>query len=647
MPARRLIQAFEDQTTLISNANPPATLPKLKHRIFDLFDGNTLIYVSGEETIFSVRTYSDVRAEVSNPSNDPYLEYYLGGDANAADSLKISVFTFADDKLFIAFPLAPTTGVDPLSAITSAELRPYATYRPIDTIPADPANTTYEATMTLAPTNADHDASFIPSFNTETPGSQMQIASRDSRGWYFNDIESDTPNTICKILARWYQDVAWVWRIYGYYSQLVAARETASWIPESNDPRLHTWTDPSKDHDDVSAAVDRPPYPSLDALKAAIPLPELQLYFKSSASGLVMKTAVHDIHNPVRSKLVQIPDTHYNTPPRVTQLPTNARENELFQLVSDQYRPDSDHTWTFEPGKATIGNRTVMGASLANVISSVQGLLGRISESQPSDLPIVFQNGAVRAIVAYSDDPEHLYFYIHNGLVSTSDIITIEMHGERSDGSPIIKTGTFRYSRASGNDRVFQARVSGAYGALDLSDKFSISIKRGNTYLYMNTGNNPATAEWQTGLLHTAGLYKGKADGSFVESVIVEKTLFDAIVATSRVLIREATPDNNIGNSGNWWFDASRGIMYRKSDAGVWTKVTDLALESELSRANVWTSIPVDTAIPANYLSSHDGKYMVLKGRIQKRMEVDRQVKIQLIGLNYRLTQPIDILNWQ
>ena len=182
-------------------------------------------------------------------------------------ALKISAFTFADNKIFIAFPLAPTTGADPLAAITSATLRPYAVYQPIDTIPADPTNTTYETTMTLAPTNANHDVSFIPSFNTEIPESQMQIAARDSRGWYFNDIASDTPNTICKILARWYQDVAWVWRIYGYYSQLVRARELSSWIPEANDPRLHTWSDPTKNYNDVTQAVDRPPYPSLMHLK--------------------------------------------------------------------------------------------------------------------------------------------------------------------------------------------------------------------------------------------------------------------------------------------------------------------------------------------------------------------------------------------
>ena len=106
-PAQRLIQAFEDQTTLISNADPPATLPKLKHRILDLADDNPMIYVSGEDTIFSVRTYNSIIAHADTPANDPYLEYYLGGDADAADALKISAFTFADNKIFIAFPLAP------------------------------------------------------------------------------------------------------------------------------------------------------------------------------------------------------------------------------------------------------------------------------------------------------------------------------------------------------------------------------------------------------------------------------------------------------------------------------------------------------------------------------------------------------------
>ena len=416
----------------------------------------------------------------------------------------------------------------------------------------------------------------------------MQIASRDSRGWYFNDIASDTPNTICKILARWYQDVSWVWRIYGYYSQLVRARELSSWIPEANDPRLHTWSDPTKDYNDVGAVVDRPPYPSLDALKAAIPLPTLRLYFKPSASGLVMKTAVHDIHHPVRSKIVQIPDTHYNTPPRVTQLPTKARENEIFQLVGDQYRPDSDHTWTFEPGKATVNDRTVLGAAHPNVLSSGQGRFGRISASKPSELPIVFQAAAARAFIAYSDDPEHFYFYIHNSRVSTSDVITIEMHGERSDGSPIIKTGTFRYSRASGDDRVFQARVSGAYGALDLSDNFSISIKRGNTYLYMDTSNIPPTAEWETGLLNTAGLYKGKADGTFARAVILEETTLDLIVNRfgGRELLEKtgSYPYRVIANANAALTDAIATNDTRFSDTGLFLNQQNNADDKHLSQ---------------------------------------------------------------
>ena len=307
-----------------------------------------------------------------------------------------------------------------------------------------------------------------------------------------------------------------------------------------------------------------------------------------------MKTAVHDIHHPVRSKIVQIPDTHYNTPPRVTQLPTKARENEVFQLVGDQYRPNSDHTYTFEPGKATVNNRTVLGAAHPNVLSSGQGRFGRISASQPSEFtppppPIpVFQAAAARAFIAYSDDPEHFYFYIHNSRVSTSDVITIEMHGERSDGSPIIKTGTFRYSRASGDDRVFQARVSGAYGALDLSDRFSISIKRGNTYLYMDTSNIPPTGEWRTGLIHTAGLYKGKADGTFAKAVILEETALNLIVSRfgGKELLEKtgSYPYRVIANANASLTDAIATNDTRFSDTGLFLNQQNNADDKHLSQ---------------------------------------------------------------
>ena len=55
----------------------------------------------------------------------------------------------------------------------------------------------------------------------------------------------------------------------------------------------------------------------------------------------------------------------------------------------------------------------------------------------------------------------------------------------------------------------------------------------GTLIYYLNDANSPATPEWETGLLHTAGLYKGKADGTFTKAVIIDETEYNRFLSSN------------------------------------------------------------------------------------------------------------------
>ena len=545
----RLIQGYDDQTTFLSNAAVPSTLPKIEYKLSPIGaedDDDILVQVTGEEVTFDYTNLAGIHLTVgSGGIGDPFLRYYLNGDTDDADAIQDCGFFIYDNRLYILLSKHEGAGSDPLAAFTSATLRPYISYAPLDNLAVD-GTITKQAVETLAPTNADHDVSFIPSFAAESPEREVRIKNRDARGWYFNNTASGT--TFNSILAKWYSDLQWLSRMYEHFRVAVENVEQGR---GGVDPRVQNWIDGSKNPANAGASVIRPPYPSLDALKAAFPIPDLTFYFKLSVDGMVMNLADHDIHRPARNKLVQIPDTHYDTPPRVTFLPTIARENEVFQLVSDQYRPDSDHTWTFEPAKTEVGGRTVAGASIATTLEGeTHQKIGQTSDAV-ANLPAIFQRSAVNAIVAFADDPEHLHLYINPQRASTTDVLTVELHGVRSDRSPIVRTATFRYAEtfsiSADSIRRFQSRVGGAYGIMDLSETISISIKRGNTYLYLNPANNPPTPEWDTGLLFTAGLYKGKADGSFAKAVIIDETEYNRFLSSNLPTFpAEGSRDNKV-----------------------------------------------------------------------------------------------------
>ena len=529
----RLVQEYADQTTFLSHATVPSTLPKIEYitHYIGTSRQDALLSATGESTHEDESVsfnYTDLNHVAINGGGgilDPFLRYYLNGDTDEADAIQRCAMLIVDNRVYILLQKHSGGGADPLAAFTNATLRPYISYAPLNNLAVDGTITKF-AVETLAPTNADHDVSFIPSFEEELPERNIKLQREDARGWYFNNTDSGT--TFNSIFAKWYSDFQWLSRMYEEYRLYVEHIDSGRGA--QFDPRRQNWLDGSKNPDDAGTSVFRPPYPSLDALKAAFPIPDLTFYFKLSVDGMVMNLADHDIHRPKRNKLVQIPDTHYNTPPRVTFLPTIARENEVFQLVSDEYRPDAEHTWTFQPQRTTVNNRTVAGASRATTLGVTHPTFGVTSDTV-NDLPRIFQRNAVNAFVAFADDPEHIYLYINTQITTTSDVIIVEMHGIRSNRDPIVRTATFRHSSTTGTIRRFQSRVSGAYGILDLSETISISVKRGNDYLYLNYANDPPTPEWEVGLLHTAGLYKGNPDGTFEKAVIVEEEEYDRLIA--------------------------------------------------------------------------------------------------------------------
>ena len=592
-PPERMIQGYSDQTTFLSNAAVPSTLPKIEYKINYLNQGrqDAVLASSGEDTTARYKNLRGIRIIVGGSSSDlsivqdPFLRYYLNGDTAEADAIQRCAFFIADNRLYILLGQHSGGGADPLAAFTSATLRPYISYAPLDDLAVD-GTITKQAVETLAPTNSDHDVPFIPSFQTEEPAREITLQTQDARGWYFNNFDPDTPITFNKILAKWYSDFQWISRMYEEYSTIVKNVDRGL-SPSDTDPRTNNWIDGSKDPQDAGVSVIRPPYPSLDALKRAFPIPDLTFYFKLSVDGMVMNLADHELRNPKRNKLVQIPDTHYNTPPRVAYLPTVARENELFQLVSNQYRPDSDHTWTYRPEKSEVGGRSVVGLSISD-ISGHKGVLGLQEDGSAGGLSGIFQASAVYAFVAYSDDPEHFHLFINNQRVATTDTLVVDLHGERSDGSPIVRTASFSYVGPFSEYLHFSARSSGAYNVIDFSQKLSLSIKRGDTYLYLNPDNNPPSPEWDTGLLFTAGLYKGRADGTFARAVILEETTLDLIVNRfgGRELLEKtgSYPYRVIANANASLTDAIATNDTRFSDTGLFLNQANTADDKHLSQ---------------------------------------------------------------
>ena len=117
---------------------------------------------------------------------------------------------------------------------------------------------------------------------------------------------------------------------------------------------------------------------------------------------------------------------------------------------------------------------------------------------------------------------------------------------------------------------------------------------------------------WAAGTEYVADLYEGDASGHPIRAALPSKAIWDEVVAKSDTFIRGGAPNNRFGIDGNKWFDLTNGKGYIKQ-SGSWVEVTDFALQSELSRAIAWSGIANNTAIPANFMVSHSGRYFGAK----------------------------------
>ena len=115
---------------------------------------------------------------------------------------------------------------------------------------------------------------------------------------------SERSPTVNSIFANFERDYEWINDIYDEYNRYL--RLFLSGL-STVDPRVSEWVDTSRTNRtfDPNSTVTRPAYASIDALKTAIPLPQIKAYFKLSVGGITLREANLNIVNPVHDKLVR------------------------------------------------------------------------------------------------------------------------------------------------------------------------------------------------------------------------------------------------------------------------------------------------------------------------------------------------------
>ena len=123
--------------------------------------------------------------------------------------------------------------------------------------------------------------------------------------------------------------------------------------------------------------------------------------------------------------------------------------------------------------------------------------------------------------------------------------------------------------------------------------------------------DDPATA-WVDGTEFVTGLYEGDANGHPVARILPPLDTWNHVVARSNTYFSGTSPDAAAGVDGQFWANLRNGQIHQKQ-SGTWTLITDLALQTEISRATAWSTIPNNTSIPADFMASHSGRYFGAK----------------------------------
>ena len=123
--------------------------------------------------------------------------------------------------------------------------------------------------------------------------------------------------------------------------------------------------------------------------------------------------------------------------------------------------------------------------------------------------------------------------------------------------------------------------------------------------------DDPATP-WVDGDEFETGLYEGDANGHPQKRILPPVDIWDHVVARSNTYFSGTSPDPAAGVDGQFWANLRNGQIHQKQ-SGTWTLITDLALQTEISRATEWSTIPNNRQIPADFIARVSGRYFGAK----------------------------------
>ena len=138
---------------------------------------------------------------------------------------------------------------------------------------------------------------------------------------------------------------------------------------------------------------------------------------------------------------------------------------------------------------------------------------------------------------------------------------------------------------------------------------FQIYQDQGGTIRYLS---DDSVTAWADAVAHPAGLYEGDANEHPQAAIVPPLATWNHVVARSNTFFSGTGPDAASGVDGQFWVNLRTGQIYQKQ-SGTWTLITDVALQTEISRAIDWSTIPNNTQIPANFITKHSNRYFGAK----------------------------------
>ena len=120
------------------------------------------------------------------------------------------------------------------------------------------------------------------------------------------------------------------------------------------------------------------------------------------------------------------------------------------------------------------------------------------------------------------------------------------------------------------------------------------------------------TTAWASADEYPAGLYEGDSNGHPIAAALPPLSVWEHVVARSNTYFSGTGPDAAAGVDGQFWANLRNGQIHQKV-SGTWTLITDLALQTEISRATEWSTIPNNTQIPADFIARVGGRYFGAK----------------------------------